>query len=182
MPRLLLCFLPVFLSAWPAEALSQATAETTVIVVRHAEKQSNGPDPELNEAGRERARALGALLRDSGVDTVIVSQYRRTCLTAEPLIADADVEVVRVPVGDDGVPAHARQVVERVTTEHAGEVVLVVGHSNTVPAIVEDFGPWSIEALTETDYDRLFIVTHRIDGTSSLIRARYGAPSEANSP
>lgn len=176
MPRVSL-YLIAFLTALPMAIGAAEIAETTIVVVRHAEKQSEGSDPELTQAGEARANALSGLLRDASVSAAFVTQYRRTVLTAEPVVESQEAEQVVLPVSSSGAEAHANTVAGRVLADYSAKTVLVVGHSNTVPAIVEAFGPWTVESISESDYDRLFIINHRSDGTSSLIRARYGRAS-----
>jgi broad specificity phosphatase PhoE len=160
------------MAVWAGEPV-----QTTIVVVRHAEKQAEGADPELTQAGEARADSLAGLLRDAPVSAVLVTQYRRTVLTAAPVIEGHAPETVRLPVSSDEIQEHADLIRDRILADYAGATVLVVGHSNTVPAIVESFGPWTVEALSESDYDRLFVINHRPETRSSLIRARYGAPS-----
>ena len=79
---------------------------TTVVVVRHAEKSTDDArDPSLSELGRERARALSALLKDAGVTEIYTTHYKRTRQTAEPFaqqfgvpITDAEYDHVFVVV------------------------------------------------------------------------------------
>ncbi|MCH7474627.1 MAG: hypothetical protein IIA27_08125 [Gemmatimonadetes bacterium] len=58
--------------------------------------------------------------------------------------------------------------------DHAGDVVLVVGHSNTIPGVVNALGAGPFENLTEEEYDDLFVVTLTADGGASVVRLRYG--------
>lgn len=176
MPRVSLCLI-VFLIALPMAVGAEETVQTTVVVVRHAEKQSDGTDPGLTQAGEARATALADLLQDTQVSAAFTTQYRRTALTAAPVIEVHEADPLVLPVASSNVEAHADGIAERILADYAGNTVLIVGHSNTVPAIVEAFGPWTVEPLSGADYDRLFIINHRSGAKSSLIRARYGEPS-----
>ena len=64
-----------------------ASAQRTVFVVRHAEKQSesNEPGVPLSEAGRARANRLAAYLKNAGVTAIYSTDFVRTLETAEPL-------------------------------------------------------------------------------------------------
>jgi hypothetical protein len=53
--------------------------------------------------------------------------------------------------------------------------VVVVGHSNTVPAIVEALSGRKVAPISDAEYDHLFIVTIPPDGSPRLIKARFGA-------
>ena len=60
-------------------AVTIASAEPVVVVVRHAEKAaSDGKDPDLSPAGRARAEALARILKDSGIATIFTTEFKRT--------------------------------------------------------------------------------------------------------
>lgn len=161
-----------------AEAKDGDTAVTTVIVVRHAEKAaSDDPDPALDEAGRARAEALAAALSGVELHAVFATQYRRTRLTAAPVAEANGLAVQTVPVGAGNIGEYGEQLRQQVLAEYGGGVVLIVGHSNTVPGIVQAFGGGAVAPLSESSYDRLFIVLMREEGETDLLRLRYGRPS-----
>jgi broad specificity phosphatase PhoE len=149
-----------------------------VVVVRHAERAAEPKDdPGLSEAGQARARALAEALADAGVSAVITTELLRTRETAEPLARARGLtpEVVRTVTGS--VPAHA-QAVAAAVKKHAGGVVLIVGHSNTVPAIVASLGGPQVPAICDTSFSNLFVLT--FDGDSArLVRSMYGAVDPA---
>jgi broad specificity phosphatase PhoE len=147
-----------------------------VVLVRHAEKVDQSADPALSEAGRARAQALAAVLADSGVTRVLVTPLIRTGQTAAPTATAAGIEPVAIPL-DGGVAVHAARVAAAVRESDPSDVVLVVGHSNTVPDIARALGDVGATALADCDYDRLLVV--RLGETPSVMRSRYGAPSES---
>ena len=65
----------------------------------------------------------------------------------------------------------------RVLDAHAGHAVLIVGHSNTVPRLIEALGIPSARGLTEQDYDDLFRVTTGSAGEARLLHLHYGEAS-----
>src|SRR5918993_1093182 len=74
-------------------------SETTVYVIRHAEKASETEsDPNLSARGSERADSLAAQLRDSGVNVIITSHLRRTIQTAEPLARVRNIRLTVIPI------------------------------------------------------------------------------------
>jgi broad specificity phosphatase PhoE len=152
-----------------------AAPPTVVLLVRHAEKAAQPPqDPPLSEAGSARAQALVAVARDAGVTAIITTQFERTRKTAEPTAAALHITPEVVDAG----PAaqHAKAVAEQVL-KHAGGTVLVVGHSNTVPAIVGALGAPRPRDLCDSEYDQVFVVVIGDAGPARLIRSRYGAAS-----
>ena len=150
---------------------------TTVIVVRHAEKASGqGKDPHLSEAGEMRARALARALGNAGVTSVITSQWLRTAETAAPTARAAGVTPEVVSVNWDSIPRNAADIAAAVR-RHSGGVVLVVGHSNTVPDIVAALGAGRPAEICDSEYDRMEIVSLETSGGARVIETRYGAPT-----
>ncbi|HEX2190317.1 MAG TPA: phosphoglycerate mutase family protein, partial [Longimicrobiaceae bacterium] len=155
-----------------------AQEPTVVVLVRHAEKAAaGGQDPELSPEGAARAAALAEALADAGVDAVVTTQLRRTRLTAEPLARALGLTPEAVPTTGGG-EAHVRAVADAVR-RHSGKTVLVVGHSNTVPAIVGALGGPALDELCEHEYGNLFVMVLRPGGEPSLLRTRFGAPDPA---
>lgn len=60
----------------------------------------------------------------------------------------------------------------------AGAAVLVVGHSNTVPAIITALGAPPMADLCHGEFASLFVLHLHADGTPRLIRSSYGEPDE----
>jgi broad specificity phosphatase PhoE len=148
--------------------------ETTVFIVRHAEKAPEpADDPVLSDIGQRRAADLAAILTDAGVDAILVSELQRTSLTAQPLARQLGITPVVVPVrtGADG---QAKAIAEAIRTTYAGKTVLVVGHSNTVPVIARALGVTREFTIPDPEYDNLVVVRLR-DGRATWVRARFGA-------
>lgn len=126
-----------------------------IILVRHAEKGSE-PDPGLTPDGQARAQELAKLLKPTPPVMILTSPARRTQETAAPAAAQAGIaaEVVAIPPGD--IPGHVRAVADRLRTLKPGQVALVVGHGNTVPAIIRALGGPPVPDLPECAYDHLF--------------------------
>ena len=164
--------LVVLVLALPLPAFAQATEPSLVVLVRHAEKAAEpADDPALSDAGRARAEALAAALRDAGVTAIVTTQFKRTRDTAQPLAAARGLqpEVVAAAKGE----AHA-QAVAAAVRKHAGGVVLVVGHSNTVPAIIAALGGPRLPDLCDSAYADLFVLVPGA-GEARLVRSLYGA-------
>jgi phosphohistidine phosphatase SixA len=175
-------------AAQPARAAAPpaSAGPAMVIVVRHAEKAAApADDPPLSADGQARARALAAALADADVGAVLVTPRRRTADTATPLAAARGLtpEVVPFgPPGPAGIVGHARAVADA-ARRHAGRVVVVVGHSNTVPAIVAALGGPRMADLCDAAYATMFVVgpaSPRAAATgpapAAVVRAQYGRP------
>lgn len=168
--------LPALLLVAFACAASHAAAQapTVVILVRHAEKaRGGGDDPPLTREGQARAQALADALAGSRVDAIVTTQYRRTRDTAAPLAATRRItpEVVDVHQGGDQVGRIAQAV-----RRHAGQVVVVVAHAETVARIIAALGGPHLPDLCDAEYAHLFVLTLRPGAEPSLVHARYGAP------
>lgn len=149
-------------------ACSAAPApEHTIYLVRHAEKQA-GDDPSLTPAGAMRAALLAETLRDTGIVRIYSTDYARTRETAAPVAKAAAVSVTLYDPSD--LPAFASQL------KAESGIVLVVGHSNTTPALVEFLGGEPGTDIDEpAEYDRLYVISMRGDQVETELR-RYGAP------
>jgi len=155
-----------------------AQAATTVILVRHAEKAAEpADDPPLTAAGEARARDLWNAIKDAGASAIITTQYARTRATAQPTATALHLtpEVVR-----GGGATHPKDVADAVR-KHAGHTVLVVGHSNTIPAIIEALGAPRPRAICDPEYDHLYIVTIAPNGKAGLVRATFGVRTPVDS-
>ena len=176
---LLLLSVLVCANALAVAAPLRAQQPTTVILVRHAEKaDAPASDPGLTKAGVARARALMAIARDAGVTAVITTQFARTRETARPAAEALGItpEVAR----PSGSAAQHAQDVARMVQAHAGGVVLVVGHSNTIPAIVAALGAPQPPPICDSEYDGLYVVVVAASGPAHLIHGRYGKPSSVD--
>lgn len=156
--------------------LSVQAQPSTVVLVRHGEKAPAPADnPPLSAEGEARAEALARVLADAHVDAVVTSGLARTSATAAPLVRARGLTPIIVAPGRD-VPAHARATAAAVRARPAGEVVLVVGHSNTLADIIAALGGPEMPELCDQEYASLFILELRENGPSRLIRSSFGDP------
>jgi len=162
--------------AWFFE--SQAT--TTMIFVRHAEKALVPvDDPGLSAEGKARAAELARQLVDAdvvaGIDAVYSTPYRRTIETAQPT---ADALGLEINLYD---PDDNDAVLERILKNHKGKIILVVGHSDTLPTLIADLGASKkVPPIAEFEYDNLYLISIPWFGKTKTIRLRYGAPYTGN--
>lgn len=135
-----------------ANAAPPAAGRHTVMLVRHGEKAAGDPqDPALSGAGEASARRLAALLHDARVDAVYSSPYRRTRQTAEPTATDHGLQVLTY---DPARPA--TELAETLRQAPDGGTVLVVGHSNTVPALAAALCRCDVPPMADTEYGRYY--------------------------
>lgn len=149
----------------PAETPAHAVE---FVIVRHAEKVADaGNDPSLTAAGRTRAAALAEALADAPVVAVYSTAYARTRETALPTATAHDLPVTPYDARE---PADALAV--RLLAAHDTGTVLVVGHSNTVPAIATALCGCEVPSMEETEYDRRLVVTVDAQGDATLATDR----------
>ncbi len=173
-----------------AHAAEPAAVPTmpTVILVRHAEKVDDisanpAADPVLSAAGIVRAEALAAALKDAGVTNIITTSLQRTILTAKPIAASRRITPQVMTIERNGLKQHIDAVVAavRAPTLTKNAVVLVVGHSNTVPLIVAALGGPTIPQMCESDYSSMFVLMPDATGGVRLIRSQYGQLAASDS-
>jgi broad specificity phosphatase PhoE len=182
---LLVAALCLLQSATSLEAEAQQTAEdkfkvTTVFLVRHAEK-ADAPreDPSLSEAGKQRSQALARLLGQSGIKAIYTSQFQRTIQTAEPLAKQLGVTATPLTIRPS--QSSPREIAEQSTREmtdkiyeRAGDGVLIVGHSNSIPAVIKMLGGDVVPTIDEQKFDDLFVVTVYGKGKAKVTHLKYG--------
>ena len=133
-----------------------------VILTRHAERDPGGTDPSLSAAGRRRAKLLADMLADAGIGAIFTSEFKRTKETAAPVAQRLSVAVVQI---DDDITKAAQQV------RSAADRVLVVGHSDTVPALIAELGGPQV-TIPDTAFDRFFVL-HVRAASAELLSMKY---------
>jgi phosphohistidine phosphatase SixA len=138
-----------------------AAPESAFFLVRHAEKADQSEDPPLTDEGRARAENLARTLRDAGVHKIHSSDFERTRETAAPLASGLGLEVelydpnAKTLLGSPG-------------------RYLVVGHSNTTPELAGLLGGEPGSAISEDEYDRLYVLSHRPGVGTTTVVLRLG--------
>ena len=131
---------------------------TTLIIVRHAEKDSTGTDPPLSGTGKRRAAYLGEMLRESEISALIASPRLRTIETLAPIAASRTLPVTVIPL-DKGVRAHVAELIDTVLIRYAGLTALVASHSDVIPILLRTLGVTDNITIGDDEYDNVFIVT-----------------------
>jgi 2,3-bisphosphoglycerate-dependent phosphoglycerate mutase len=141
---------------------------TTVILVRHAEKSTTPKDdPILSDTGKSRAEHLANMLSNAGVQAVYTSQYERTKSTASPLAMKLGINATVIDA------AKSDEFANSIRSKNAGQIVLVVGHSNTLPEIIHELGGPEIPELDDQEYDSFFVLSVPESGESKLLKLKF---------
>jgi hypothetical protein len=115
-------------------------------------------------SGARRHRARGGRQHDFHFHTQAHKQ------TVAPLAASLAIEPSDVPA-----PAVLAQ---QVSSGALGRVILIAGHSNTVPQMIAALGvPGALLEIGEREFDNLFVVTVASTANAHLLHLKYGAPS-----
>ncbi|HEY2139199.1 MAG TPA: histidine phosphatase family protein [Chthoniobacterales bacterium] len=154
----------IALLLFPLLLVSEAAAQSTIFLVRHAEKApSSDQDPDLSAAGRARAESLATVLKDCGISTIFVTEFKRTQQTAAPLAKMLHLDPAIVPAKDSAaLVARLRGLTGN---------TLIVGHGNTIPDLIKSLGVAGQITIEENDYDNLFVLV--LEAKPFLIRLHY---------
>ena len=141
----------------------------TVVAVRHADIDlpPASQDPELNAAGLLRADALAHVVARSGITTIFTSQFARTKQTVEPSARQLGLVPRLAPP--------ATTLARDALAGDFGDVILVAGHSNTIPTILEALGAASPPVIGEREFDNLFVLTAHSGDGGRVLHLQYGS-------
>ncbi len=145
---------------------------TTFILIRHAEKADDGTkDPDLSEEGKSRAAVLTQLLRETKVDAIYSTPFKRTQQTVQPLAMAKQLTVgtYNPMKGED---------MDKLLAAHRGQTVLLSGHSNTTPWVANYFlGSNVYPDFTDADYDNLLVLSVIEKGNATVTWINFGKPT-----
>jgi phosphohistidine phosphatase SixA len=152
---------------------------TTVYLARHADKAGPNVDDLDDPLGTDRADKLVHVLGSAGISAVFHSDTTRAQKTAQPLANALSVSPLEYPA------AGVEELADEILADHSGEQVFVVGHSDTVPLIVEQLGGPLDPQFDACVYDNLYVVSRcncgwwpwRFVGRASVSKQKYGAPT-----
>ena len=144
-----------------------------VYLVRHAEKEA-GNDPLLTQEGNKRAGDLMRTLKGKNIQRIYVTEYRRTQNTGDSLRIQLDIDTVHYMADTTGEDL-ARKIIEH---NDLNATILVVGHSNTIPTIIQKLGlaAYPPAYIPDKEFDNLFLLQFKA-GKPSLQIMKYGASS-----
>lgn len=132
----------------------QDTSISTFYFIRHAEKDrsnADNVDPELTQAGLGRAMHWAEILDNVQLDAIYTTDFERTSMTAAPTSVKKDITVQYYNPDEINI--------EQFKADNLNKKVLVVGHSNTVPDMVNKMiGEDKYSDMDDSDNGSLFIV------------------------
>ena len=170
------CYLVVILLSCCTVAGAQSVGfgnKATIYLVRHAEKMP-GKDPLLTPEGNARAGDLYRALKNKSIQRIYVTEFKRTQNTADSLRLLAGIDTVHYDSDTS-----CTDLFNNIAQHHdENDVILIVGHSNTIPLIIKKLGVANYPAdyIPDNEFDNLFIV-HFKKGKAVLKEIKYGAAS-----
>jgi len=141
---------------------------TTFILVRHAEKVADASkDPELTEAGQQRALRLATHLNKTGVDAIYSTPYKRTMNTVAPLAKAKGMEVRNYDPMKPGP-------IDEMLKNFPGGTIVICGHSNTIPWTANYLtGKESFKNFEDSEYGNVLIVEIVEKGKGKVVWLEY---------
>jgi 2,3-bisphosphoglycerate-dependent phosphoglycerate mutase len=141
---------------------------TTIILIRHAEKISDGSkDPDLTDAGKARALRLADVLKDTKVDAIYSTAFKRTQNTVAPLALSKGLSLLPYQ-------AMKGEAIDEMIKNFAGKTILICGHSNTTPWTINYLlGKEEYKDFADSDYDNLVIVSLTEKGKGKITWLTY---------
>ena len=125
--------------------------ETTVYLIRHAEKADSSPNTELSAEGKKRANDWATYFKDTPIDLIYSTPYLRTQNTCSPTAISKQKEIISY---------NPRELdLKKIIAENPGKTILITGHSNTIPKQInqllsEDKYP----EIPESEFGNLYII------------------------
>ncbi|GER60879.1 phosphoglycerate mutase family protein [Patiriisocius marinus] len=137
---------------------NDAPTTTTFYLVRHAEKDLTVKnDPVLTPQGEERAKKLATYFKN--IDAVYSTPYIRTQETAKPTALANNLDIQTYQPN--------KLFNKALLKKHKGQQVLIVGHSNTIPQLVNKImGDKTLEDIPDEVYNRIYKVEF-VDGKAT---------------
>jgi broad specificity phosphatase PhoE len=125
---------------------------TQYYFIRHAEKADSSKNPDLSEKGLERAQEWKTLFSEINFDAVYSTDFNRTLQTIKPIVAGNNqlLKFYNPKMID----------IEAFKKETHGKTILIVGHSNTIPNMVNQIIKENkYTNIEENEFGNLYIVT-----------------------
>ncbi len=150
-----------------ALGLSFLRTPRAIVLVRHAERADSSRDTLLSAAGETRALHLADTLAGLGVRTIYVTEYKRTQQTAQPLAERLGLTPVVVAANNSAA------LVRKLRRGDSRDAALVVGHSDTLPALIKQLGVSEPVEIRPDEFHHLYIVVMHPWGRPTLLRLHY---------
>jgi broad specificity phosphatase PhoE len=161
--------------------VSQKGTTTTIIIIRHAERDPGEFVP-LNAEGFRRRDVLRDALAENGVNAIYCTDTLRNQQTVQTLADHFGLSVNLVnPVRYLDTTLAADQLAQEIIANHAGETVLFCGNTGAVSGVpginAEIYRRLGDTGRAPERYQDLYIAVVPDEGPSRFIKTEYGGPS-----
>ena len=162
---LLLAVLTLVAACKESGKINVAEKENTSVYyfIRHAEKDrsdSTNKNPSLTIQGLERANKWALFFKDKNIAAVYSTNYKRTQQTALPIAKEQNLEIISYTAKE--------LITEKFTANNKGKNIVIVGHSNTTPELVNRLlGEKKYEDIADSENNNVFIVTLKKNKTTA---------------
>lgn len=141
-----------------------------IYLARHCEKATDPADnPPLSAQGQAQAERLGRVMDNAVLDKISSTNTRRTVQTAEAVkrwAGDPPIETFPAMAQSDWFA--------ETMTGGGGKRVFHVGHSNTIPVLLNEFiGAKNWQNIPENEYRHFFIAITKGLGQTEVLHFRY---------
>ncbi len=145
--------LAIVLGVFAPDMIAQ---KKTIVLVRHVEKDTSATadktDPELSQTGRDRALLMVKAVGKYKPDAIYSTNFKRSRDSVKPL---AEKRKKEVQLYD---PSNQQKLVDEVMASKFKKFV-VVGHSNTTPALANLFTKKEVfKQIPDTEYSVIWVI------------------------
>jgi 2,3-bisphosphoglycerate-dependent phosphoglycerate mutase len=159
----LLC---LFLFVTAGTAAAKRQAETIIVLVRHAEKDTVGGDPALTQNGKIRAERFKELFEPMKPDLFYSSPTQRTVNTILPLAKAVGLKI------EDYDPMHQDAFAKKLKNTE-GKTIIVAGHSNTIPKLANLIVGADVYCdIPDSEFGRIWVITIK-NGEAHVVIKTY---------
>lgn len=140
-------------------------SHTTFILVRHAEKASDGTkDPALTTEGELRAEEFKSLFMDSKISAIYSTNFKRTRSTVEPLAEAMGLKIALYAWQNQ------ESMLSKMMDDYPNGTVVISGHSNTTPTLANILlGEERFEQFDDSDYSNILVIEAGEVGKGKLV-------------
>jgi broad specificity phosphatase PhoE len=162
------------------------SSTTVILLVRHAERDDTTSctpptsNPPLTTAGQTRAGVLAHVGEDTGLQAIYASEFCRTLQTVQPIATQEGLTVNVVNQYSAVGSPDILPLVNQVKNTNEGQKILIAGHSDTVPLIIQELGGGTVDPIGGTEFDNLYVVTILkwwFLKRTRVVRLKFGVPS-----
>lgn len=131
-----------------------AQSETTIYLIRHAEKADSSPNTALSAEGKKRANNWATYFKDTPIDLFYSTPYLRTESTCLTVSNSKQKEIISYnPKEID---------LKDLISKNLGKTIFIVGHSNTIPKYINQLlGEEKYLEIPESEFGNLYTIKVR---------------------